>query len=536
MASTPSPPTTPVGIAHIIGSPAGRALANKVEEACRMVQPLEISDEEYAARRDWAPPIPVSIILRQVLCPAVFVLQQALDPSFHRVGYGRFEFPVSTTQMVQGSLRKLMELVHLISLTDPEYPSYVALWDGVSGVHLIPDEPPVSDVTMGQLEILEYMAEVYGFAGENTAEGVQMSAALEHLKRQTEPESFAPPAWMAELESVIHELRRGTPEERLRLDTASVEIPDWREATDTWLPSHSMADLLRYSIRPQVYFIQSIVDPDFTLSTPFPPMKASLGREVRGAIRRVLDQLKLLHDSRPHFAKLARVAHNKVRLEDIIVPGASSNMFRILRIIMGELGYEGDQGARPQPYDPLFAFIRFEDTALISRASLAHEREFPDFNVDGSLFFAPRQSVQMALRFALLRDYHRGDPSSFRSRTQFEVFFIDLDTEEDLVRFLRRPEVARFSQQILAPLRDQVMPIRDRFHLAPPVARDSPWIRFQTSIYMRFLFQTIEAFQPDGSQLRPVASLLYMMRLIRRFGFEGDDEATRASSAKMISS
>lgn len=110
-------------------------------------------------------------------------------------------------------------------------------------------------------------------------------------------ESFAPPAWMAELESVIHELRRGTPEERLRLDTASVEIPDWREATDTWLPSHSMADLLRYSIRPQVYFIQSIVDPDFTLSTPFPPMKASLGQEVRGAIRRVLDQLV-----RPPFA------------------------------------------------------------------------------------------------------------------------------------------------------------------------------------------------------------------------------------------
>jgi hypothetical protein len=93
----------------------------------------------------------------------------------------------------------------------------------------------------------------------------------------------------------------------------------------------------------------------------------------------------------------------------------------------------------------------------------------------------------MALRFALLRDYHRGNPTSFCSRTQFEVFFIDLDTEEDLVRFLRRPEVARFSQQILAPLRDQVMAIRDRFHLAPPVARDSPWIRFQTSIYMRFL-------------------------------------------------
>ncbi|KAJ7713532.1 hypothetical protein B0H16DRAFT_1743233 [Mycena metata] len=145
----------------------------------------------------------------------------------------------------------------------------------------------------------------------------------------------------------------------------------------------------------------------------------------------------------------------------------------------------------------------------------------------------------MALRFALLRDYHRGDPTSFRSRTQFEVFFIDLDTEEDLVRFLRQPEVARFSQQILAPLRDQVMAIRDRFHLAPSVARDSPWIRFQTSIYMRFLSFIRQAIVPDerGVSARriptpSVASLLYMMRLIRRFGFEGDDEATRASSAE----
>ncbi|KAJ7724543.1 hypothetical protein B0H16DRAFT_1472398, partial [Mycena metata] len=58
-----------------------------------------------------------------LLRPAVFVLQQALDPSFHRTGYGRFEFPLSTTRMVQHSIRKLMELVHFISLTDPEYPS-----------------------------------------------------------------------------------------------------------------------------------------------------------------------------------------------------------------------------------------------------------------------------------------------------------------------------------------------------------------------------------------------------------------------------
>lgn len=93
----------------------------------------------------------------------------------------------------------------------------------------------------------------------------------------------------------------------------------------------------------------------------------------------------------------------------------------------------------------------------------------------------------MALRFALLRDYQRGAPASFRTRSQFEVFFIDLDTEEELVRYLRRPEVTNFSQQILVPLRDQVMLVRDRFRGSPPAARDSPWIRHQTSVYMRYL-------------------------------------------------
>ncbi|KAJ7689218.1 hypothetical protein B0H16DRAFT_1752949 [Mycena metata] len=144
----------------------------------------------------------------------------------------------------------------------------------------------------------------------------------------------------------------------------------------------------------------------------------------------------------------------------------------------------------------------------------------------------------MALRFALLRDYQRGDPSSFRSRTQFEVFFIDLDTEEELVRYLRRPEVSQFSQGVLVPLRDTVMLVRDRFRFSPPIARDSPWIRHQTSIYLRYLGYIRQTIAPDVSlpcgkrvPTPSVASLLYMMRLIRRFGFAGDDVAVIAEHA-----
>ncbi|KAJ7718139.1 hypothetical protein B0H16DRAFT_1740181 [Mycena metata] len=169
-------------LVRVLGSPAGHTLATKVDDACRLVEHIEISDEEYARRHHWVPLISVGVILVQVMRPSVFIIQQAVDPSFHRTGYGAFEFPYSKIKLLQHALRKIMELAHLISLTDPEYPSYVAIWDGESAVHLMPDEPPVSDQSMGQFEILEYMVEVYGFDGENSEEGREMLAALEHLK------------------------------------------------------------------------------------------------------------------------------------------------------------------------------------------------------------------------------------------------------------------------------------------------------------------------------------------------------------------
>jgi hypothetical protein len=98
-------------LVRLLGSPAGHALAAKVDDACRLVEHIEISDEEYARRHHWVPPISVGIILAQVMRPSVFIIQQAVDPSFHRTGYGAFEFPYSTIQLLQHALRKIMELV-----------------------------------------------------------------------------------------------------------------------------------------------------------------------------------------------------------------------------------------------------------------------------------------------------------------------------------------------------------------------------------------------------------------------------------------
>ncbi|KAJ7015986.1 hypothetical protein C8F04DRAFT_1203974 [Mycena alexandri] len=568
-ASTPSPPASPRDeLLHLIGSPAGRALASRVEVACAMIRPLEISDTEYARASSWTPPIPISTILQQVLRPSVFVLQQAVDPSFHRTGYGSFQFPYSTTCIIQSTLRKMMELVHLISLTDPDYPSYVALWDGISAVHLIPDEPPVSDRTMGQLEILEYMVEVYGFDGENSTEGRQMLAALEHLKRVAtcwagllgtrgeypefehsgrmmrrpdmqactpvfaveffDPglivhallanlphkartsvdnipssnlffmatsvgERFAAPRWLSDVDDEFLAYEDQSPGQRLRESCSELIIPSMDRTDGFFEPRYSMKDLLRFFIRGQIFFVQSTVDPLFHLCSPFRHLAAGDMIEVREALRRIIDQLTAIHDSRPSFAHMLVAQGTRIHTDELLVPGESCNMFRILRVLLEEYGFRGDEGVNGEPARSAAKRIldRFETTAKFLRASTAQLAEFPEYNHDGSSTFMPA---------------------------------VNLDGFTDV------GALSKFSLETLAPLRDQVMLIRDRFHGSAPLARDSSWIRRQTAVYMRSIGYVRQAICPDshGSVAKrvptpSVASLLYMIRIIRRFGFEGDE-------------
>ncbi|KAJ7016739.1 hypothetical protein C8F04DRAFT_1201573 [Mycena alexandri] len=573
-ASTPSPPASPRDeLLHLIGSPAGRALASRVEVACAMIRPLEISDTEYARASSWTPPIPISTILQQVLRPSVFVLQQAVDPSFHRTGYGSCQFPYSTTCIIQSTLRKMMELVHLISLTDPDYPSYVALWDGISAVHLIPDEPPVSDRTMGQLEILEYMVEVYGFDGENSTEGRQMLAALEHLKRVAT-------CWAGLL---------GTRGEYPEFEHSGrmMRRPDMQACTpvfaveffDPGLIVHALLANLPHKARTSVDNIPSSnlffmatsvgerfaaprwlsdVDDEFLAyedQSPGQRLRESCSELIIPSMDRTDGFFEPRYSMKDCFGSLSVAKYSlfnprlrfttrgtRIHTDELLVPGESCNMFRILRVLLEEYGFRGDEGVNGEPARSAAKRIldRFETTAKFLRASTAQLAEFPEYNHDGSSTFMPAVNLDgftdrvivtaMALRFALLRNYRRNELPTRHSRTQFEVFFIDFDTDEELVRYLRRPEVSKFSLETLAPLRDQVMLIRDRFHGSAPLARDSSWIRRQTAVYMRSIGYVRQAICPDshGSVAKrvptpSVASLLYMIRIIRRFGFEGDE-------------
>lgn len=93
----------------------------------------------------------------------------------------------------------------------------------------------------------------------------------------------------------------------------------------------------------------------------------------------------------------------------------------------------------------------------------------------------------MALRFALLKDVCRPAISSDRSRSQYEVFFVDFDTQAELVQYLCRPEVVNYCHNVLGPLRDVVSLIRDRFRICLPLPKDTPWLRRHLANFLHHL-------------------------------------------------
>lgn len=72
---------------------------------------------------------------------------------------------------------------HIIASMNPEYPSYVEIWDTAASRPLKVPEAPVSDRAKNMLEILSQLIFCYGFEGQYTADGKALDYALEHLRR-----------------------------------------------------------------------------------------------------------------------------------------------------------------------------------------------------------------------------------------------------------------------------------------------------------------------------------------------------------------
>ncbi|KAJ7732741.1 hypothetical protein DFH07DRAFT_780851 [Mycena maculata] len=154
--------------------------AYRFSETCMLLEELQISDADYALHEAWQPPIPVSDIVCRILRPSVFLLQRAVNPNF-RDTIGFYHLLADVYDRFQQCIRKTLELMHLISLTSPIYPSYVEIWDGVS--HILPDEAPVSDRSAALFDFMDEIVNAYGYAGCYDPVAYELEAALRHLRR-----------------------------------------------------------------------------------------------------------------------------------------------------------------------------------------------------------------------------------------------------------------------------------------------------------------------------------------------------------------
>jgi hypothetical protein len=95
---------------RIMGGPAGHAIATDIDRACQVLLMMEIDDSEYVLGEDWTPALPIPEILARIVRPSIYIVQQAVNPSFSMLE-GHFHLPESTLRRLRSALRKILELV-----------------------------------------------------------------------------------------------------------------------------------------------------------------------------------------------------------------------------------------------------------------------------------------------------------------------------------------------------------------------------------------------------------------------------------------
>ncbi|KAJ7606488.1 hypothetical protein DFH06DRAFT_1149954 [Mycena polygramma] len=489
----------------------------QASRACMHIARLEISEETFMQREHWVPPMPIQEIIPRVLRPAVYLLHQALDPYYIGRICGPYHLSRTTYGMVRRALRKMLELVCLISLQRPEYPSYVQIWDGVMDHSVIPPEPIVSDRSKRVFEILSDLVDNYGFEGSERCEALELEHSLRHLSRVSS-------CWALLLQT------RG-------------EYPEYERSGRMMRCQFPPLEALRpFAIRgtPQsVSAARRSSGSGGTMASepsPTPPSSADFSEADNMSIREAVTTI---------LSVLDRVAFYVLSIEvqlkdhgpsmpryDICVTSECLNMLRILRVFIDAFGFAGDDNTfQVQRYQEVLDALRVR--AQGSFDILGTPKEFPQFDGCGRLVrpSTPASSfLIMALSFALLKDYRLDESPTLRLRSDFEVVYLDFDSEIEMSNYLRRPVMRQFCLEVLRPLRDVIMALRDRFRNASPVPRDSPWIRGQLGAYMIHIdkiFLAIDRSHPVGPYTRVPTptpnSIAYMIQLVEQFGFIGDE-------------
>ncbi|KAJ6627304.1 hypothetical protein B0H10DRAFT_1941428 [Mycena sp. CBHHK59/15] len=481
------------------GEPRPRTIPQLLE----LLERVQVPTLEISQGAEWKPIIPISEIMRRVVHPAVYLFQRILDPLFCDPS-PRIPPPSMFTKRLRRVLRGILDLLprklfeqELIAHQQPSGPCYQEIWHQMSSCHAV----PVSDLCWRMLGLTNYFVMCCGFEGEETPSGTRLFNSLQKLRKVSKTWWMVTESrgefWEFSAYDMSHlqdDLSGLTPACQLRVLLSPIAPSAGERALgEKWIPPIAFPDYLHLLIQLSIYYIQNVVDDDFHMSSDTP---------------------KLISISRPSYILSLMKGVNVVGIEDVMIPGESSQMFRIIEFLLSHVEFEGDDQASLEGAKKIARKLSglAEDWAALTGCA----QEYAEYR--GGKFERRLAECSSDLPVTQCRD-------------SFEVFYVDLRTWDGLQAYTARLDIVQYSENVLCPLRDVAVEVRGRFEFRLPNPSDAPWLRSRLAVYLHFASFIAEAISICSIILAvaiptpSISCLIYMNRLILRYGFEGDEDA-----------
>ncbi|KAJ7910754.1 hypothetical protein B0H13DRAFT_1876472 [Mycena leptocephala] len=311
--------------------------------------------------------------------------------------------------------------------------------------------------------------------------------------------------------------------ERLLLSVEELSDPHWE-------PDTSIDVFLQARVRPAVYFLQRCTVGEGGLQGPPVDIPPSEREELRLLALRLAGTVCFLSRDPPGIS-----------LENYRVPGCAANMMSIIMVLLGRLCDVEDRDR--QAFSICSPILQEFRATAMAAAHLDHtDTEYPQFHRNGllrELFYeidlVPEDSALIVR--GIRSSFHPLNPMPPATpktgvRVRDEFLNCDFSTVGQMVDFAHHPFMARVSREILEPLYQFFLCIREDFTWSPETktkgekrvmrqrVRDYLEMAGRLSDYVIHHHDLAEAKRIPTPR---VAWLQVVMRADSVYGFEGDD-------------
>ncbi|KAJ7206433.1 hypothetical protein C8J57DRAFT_1258489 [Mycena rebaudengoi] len=241
------------------------------------------------------------------------------------------------------------------------------------------------------------------------------------------------------------------------------------------------------------------------------------GIHLDDIFRVILRSSRVIAYSRPRFILLLEVGAPDVGIHDVVIPASSARMLEILLQLVLRYGFAGDEDAKGNTTS-FVVLLKVLWRAALEWAQLSGDpTEYSQYGENGTLLFSVHTSKI--------------------SYVTSPVLNTAISVPEVLSHYLLQPEVLSLCKSVLLPLRNHLATIWRRYHGGNPSGKQPQWVRRFNARYLSFMGTTalfVEYSRKDGNAhcvpLPCSQTLLYILRLCIRFGFDGDEVPSQKSA------